>query len=100
MSQQQKIAEILDWVYTHLEQRQSINYKHSSYGIKHRAEYDLGFHVPEMVLVFAMLLAGYQAKQYGKATKHYFNVTQRSVNRCYKRQNKKGYKKKIQSAYE
>lgn len=76
------------WIAKHLAPIKGFNYCNSSYGLKHRAELDLGRYVSEQELTDAMKKKGFKALRHGKGNKHYFNVSKASINTIYKRQSK------------
>lgn len=86
------MSELRAWIRANLKPIKTINYKSSSYGIKHRAEIDLGRYVSEQELIKAMQQLGYKCKIWNpKYHKAYFNVSKGSMNKIYKRQEKARY---------
>lgn len=74
------------WILINLRPVKAMNYRNSSYGMKHRAEWDLGCYVSDQEFTKAMKRLGYKAVKY--KSRHYFNVSRGAVNRIYKRQAK------------
>lgn len=72
--------ELLNWVEWNLEPRREINQHHSSYGLKHMAEYDLeSGYITNLQFKVAMELCGYHGED-GALNPHYA-ISQRAVNR-------------------
>ena len=59
LSEQQQ-ADLLAWIISNVLPRKTANKSHSSYGIKHYAEKDLGFYISNNQFKDAMLQCGFQ----------------------------------------
>lgn len=59
-----------------LETRKTINYKHSSYGLKHTCEAILGFYIHNDVIKKALILEGFEAET--SKLNWYFNISEKS----------------------
>lgn len=73
-----KISDVFLFVRGNFRKIKSLNYKHSSYGLKHIAERTIGRYVSNGELIAAMILQGYNYKPYGKINA-IFNVSEAAV---------------------
>lgn len=68
------------WVLASLEPAETFNHRHSSYGLKHMAQHDLGIYCTNSEFKAVMLKLGYRA--YDETQRNWlFNVSERSVKR-------------------
>lgn len=82
---------VVSWIKQNLPgRRQSINWSNSSYGLKHRYEWDTGNYCSEAAFTRAMRAAGFRVQYYRRSARsngcHYFNTSKRDINRIYKEQ--------------
>lgn len=73
----EKQKKLKEWIYDNLNCRKSINYKHSSYGLKHIAEKGIDEYVSNGEFIGAMIEAGYEIKQISSLNAS-FNISERS----------------------
>jgi hypothetical protein len=69
------------WIDAHLVSRKTINPHHSSYGLKHLAEEDIGY-ITNGVFITAIIACGYRLGVDGPNA--WFNVSERAVTQLYR----------------
>ena len=74
----------VDWLRENIQPIKTINTKHSSYGLKHVAEKDVGY-ITNGVFIAAAMIAGYPYKiEYGSPSP-YFGMSEKSITRIVKK---------------
>jgi hypothetical protein len=74
------------WIDAHLVSRQTFNPRHSSYGLKHMAEEDIGY-ITNGQFIAAMMACGYRYKVVGLNA--LFNVSERAITQLYRQRRMK-----------
>ena len=73
-----EVKKIQDWILPYLDKANKINKKHTSYGIKHIIEKELGEYVANGDCIAAFILSGYKYEISGPNA--FFNIDQRVYN--------------------
>lgn len=68
---------VREWIWRNFNAIRTMNHRHTSYGLKHLVENDLGFHISNGLFIAAMAGAGYRVDVIGHNAR--FNVSERSV---------------------
>jgi hypothetical protein len=76
-----RIEATCQWIDAHLVSRKTINPHHSSYGLKHVAEKEIGY-ITNGVFIAAMIACGYRLSVDGPNA--WFNVSERSCTQLYR----------------
>jgi hypothetical protein len=71
------------WIWRHLNAIRTMNRRHSSYGLKHIAERELGHYISNGLFIAAMAGAGFRVQPVGHNA--HFNVSEKSVRVAAKR---------------
>ncbi len=77
-----RVKQACTWVDAHLLSRGTLNHRHSSYGLKHLAEQDIGY-LTNGQLIAAMIACGYRYQVVGMNA--HFNISEREVTALYHR---------------
>jgi hypothetical protein len=83
-----RVQATCEWIDANLYTRKSINPYHTSYGLKHIAERDIGY-ITNGVFIAAMIACGYRYRVDGPNA--VFNVSEWPIKRAYKRLNNHVY---------
>jgi hypothetical protein len=78
-----RVAATVEWLQTHIRPIKTINLNHTSYGLKHIAEREIGY-IPNGVFVAAAIIAGYRYRRIDHP-KVAFGMSERSIRQSAKR---------------
>lgn len=80
--EEEKQKAVLKWVRQNLKQKKTINYRHTSYGLKHLCERMVGFYVHNDVMKKALILEGYKVDTFRNGQlklNWFFNISETSI---------------------
>lgn len=75
-----EVAAVVDWLRENVTPTRTINPKHSSYGLKHLAQHDLGY-VSNGVFIAAAVIAGYRWERLTGTPNAQFGMGKKSLER-------------------
>lgn len=80
------VEQTFEWILENMVPTKSFNLDSTSYGLKHRAEHDIGY-IINGVFIAAALIAGYKVKTRDRSINVYFNMSKKAIRETYRRQN-------------
>lgn len=86
-SKTKNVEKVIEWIEKNIIYIKTINRKHSSYGIKHLIEEDLGSYVSNYDVKYAFAILG--VKGVGESINYYYPISEK----CYKRLKEEAHEK-------